>query len=60
MMDIEEELGDDSKPEFVFLRGNGTVDELQWIIDHYKKLGFNRVWHGHENSTLCIQKIKDM
>ena len=45
--------------DFVYVWGEGTLDELQQIIDEYRKLGFNKVWPGYENSTLCMQKMRE-
>ena len=53
MLEVED-LGD-----FVYVWGDGTLEDLIAIIQKYKELGFNQVWHGYDNSTLCIQKIKD-
>lgn len=43
---------------FVYVWVDGTLDELLAIVDEYRALGFNKVWHGFENSTLCIQKTE--
>ena len=59
MFEVDEELDELGQPDFVAVWESGTLEELQEIIDHYKKLGFNKVWHGHDNSTLCIQKVKE-
>jgi hypothetical protein len=56
LTDLDETLDVNYQPCFVTVWGDGTLDELQEIIDHYRSLGFNKVWHGHENSTLCIEK----
>lgn len=54
MFEVEEV--DDS---FVYVWDSGSLDELQAIIDHYRELGFNKVWYGYDNSTLCLQKIEE-
>lgn len=54
MLEVED-LGD-----FVYVWGDGTLEDLIAIIRKYEGLGFNKVWHGHENSTLCIQKIEEI
>lgn len=59
-LEIKEELDSNGKfADWVTMFGDCTLDELQEVIDHYRKLGFNKVWHGNENSTLCIQRMKD-
>lgn len=59
MFDVDEELDHDGQVNFVLVWGDGSLDELQILIDHYRRLGFDRVWHGDQNSTLCIQKTKE-
>lgn len=56
MFDVQEELDQDGNPHFVYIWGDGSLEELQILIKNYKELGFNKVWHGEQNSTLCIQR----
>lgn len=41
---------------YVLVWGDLPLDEMLKILERYKKKGFNWVWTGSDNSTICIAK----
>jgi hypothetical protein len=51
---VEERLEDS-----VIVFGSGDLEDLLKIIHAYKDKGFNFVWYGEDNSTLCLGKVEE-
>lgn len=52
----EEELDEKGDPNFAILWGDCTLPQAIAFLEHYRRLGFNEVCVGQENSTLCVSR----